>query len=158
MFAHQYPAGFTGCVSKAGLGIGSTADELSTTSPNGAGFDYAIKGIAYHKAESANIDDVPLVLSTQAADTTCLYLVQINAAGTLSVVKGEEVLNTDLVAGNKVLHWPRPTSDDYCPVGAFKVKTVAVTFTAGTTNLDADGVTDTYYDFIGGMPSAPLTS
>ena len=45
-----------------------------------------------------------------------------------------------------------------CPVGAVKVKTVAVTFTLGTTNFDASGVTETWYDFAGGMPTAPLAS
>ena len=157
MFSHQFQNGFTGTLGKAGLGIGSTADELSLAAPNGAGLDYAIDGIAYHLADDASTASIPAVLATQAADTTCLYLVQLDSSGTFSVTKGDEELNTALAAGTRVLHWPKPTAGK-CPIGAFKVKTVAVTYIAGTTNLDAAGVTDTYYDFGGGMPTAPLTA
>jgi hypothetical protein len=158
MQPHIEPRGFTGALSSAGLGIGSTADEISIAAPNGAGVDYAIKGIAYHLADDASVAGVPAALAEQAADTTCLYLVQVDSAGTVSMVKGTEVDNDDLTAETAVLHWPRPSSDAQCPIGAVKVKTVAVTFTAGTTNFSAAGVTDTYYNFAGGMPHVPLTA
>ena len=80
-----------------------------------------------------------------------------NSGGTLSTVKGTEVLNTLTAAGTGVVNWPEPTSGK-CPVGAVKVKTVGVTFTLGTTDFSAANVTETWYDFAGGMPTAPLAS
>ena len=150
-------AGQTACFVKAGLGIGSTAKELSIAAANGAGIDFGIDGYAYHLADDASTASIPAALPLQAADTVCLYLVSVDSAGTLSVTKGTEVLNTEIVAGTTVIQWPEPV-DGKCPIGAVKVKTVAVTFTAGTTDFDASGITDTYYDFLGGMPLAPLTS
>lgn len=149
------PRGFTGCLAKAGLGIAGTTDRLKVTAPNGAGVDFAINGLAYHLADVDNID---ISAAAQAALTTCLYLICVSAAGAVTAVKGTEELNADLDAGKRVLQWPQPTAGT-CPIGAIKVKcTNAATFTLGTTGLDAADVTDTYYDFIGGMPTAPLTS
>jgi hypothetical protein len=152
------PRGFTGCLSKAGLGIGSTPEEISTAAPNGAGFDYAIDGIAYHYADDASVASVPEVtLATQAADTTCLYLVQADTLGALSMVKGVEESNDDLSAGTRVLHWPEPTAGK-CPIGAVKIKTVGTAFVPDVDSLAEAWVTDTYYDFLMGMPTAPLES
>jgi hypothetical protein len=153
----EIPRGFTGCLSKAGLGIAGTADRVKFTAPNGAGTDFAINGIAYHYADGDNVDTG--AAAVQAADTTCLYLICASAAASpaISVVKGEEVLNTETAAGTAAVHWPEPTAGT-CPIGAVKVVTVAVTFTLGTTNFDAAGVTETWYDFAGGMPTAPLAS
>src|SRR5690349_5952018 len=101
----------TVCLSKGGLKIGDGAKTgIATAAPNGAGIDYAIGGILYHKAESAT--NVPLTADTvQAALTKCLYLVQIDSGGTISTKKGTEVLTADLTAGNKVLHWPVPDAN-----------------------------------------------
>lgn len=155
MQAHYEARGATACFSKAGLAEGTNAATIKTAAPNGAGTDYAIDGLAYEKADTDNI--AMTALAVQAADTKCLYLVQIDSAGTVSLVKGDEVLTTDLTNGTKVLQWPRPAAAK-CPIGAIKVATVAVTFTSGTTDLSAAGITATYYDFAGGMPAAPLTS
>lgn len=151
------PRGVTACFSRAGLVIGDGAKTgPAIAAPNGAGIDFAIDGIAYHKADAATV--LPLTAATaQAADTTCIYLIQVDSGGTVSSVKGTEELNADLSAGKRVLHWPEP-ADNKCPIGAVKVKTVAVTFTPGTTALDAAGLTVTYYNFVGGMPQAPLQS
>ena len=161
-FGADVPAnsGFTGCTTKAGLGIAGTADRVKITAPNGAGVDFAINGIAYHVADGDNIDTgVPVntdISAIQAADTVCLYLIQLDSAGAMSVVKGEDVLTTDVTKG-RAIQWPKPTANR-CPIGGVKVATVAVTFTLATTNFDASGVTETWYDFIGGMPNYPQTS
>ena len=155
MFQHNDQRGFTGALSRAGLGIGSTASQVSLAAPNGAGTDYAIGGIAYHKADAASV--AITAAPAQAADTTCLYLVCLDSGGTLSTVKGDDVLNTALNAGTAVIHWPIQPKG-LCAIGAVKVKTVGVTFTAGTTNLNAAGVTATYYNFAAGMPHVPLAS
>ena len=153
-------SGFTGCLSKAGLGIAGTADRMKITAPNGAGIDYAIDGICYHKADGDNLDTgVPVntdISAVQVADSYCLYLAQLDLDGTLSVVKGRDVLTADVNLGQAV-QWPLPTADR-CPIGGVKVVTVAVTFTLGTTDFSAAGVTETWYDMAMGMPSAPQTS
>lgn len=147
-------SGGTMCVGKAGLAEGTNAATIKTAAPNGAGTDYMIDGILYEKADTDNI--AMNALAIQAADTTCIYLVQIDSAGTVTMKKGTEQLNTDLAAGNKFLNWPRADSGK-CPIGAVKVKTVAVTFTNGTTDLSAAGITGTYYD-LATIPSVPLSS
>lgn len=148
--------GATQCYSKAGLAEGTNAATIKINAPNGAGIDYAIDGTAYHKADTDNLAMTPL--AQQAVSTKCLYLVQIDSGGTVSLKKGDEVATADLTAGVAVLNWPLP-DDDNCPIGAVKVATSAsATFTSGTTDLSAAGITATYYDFAGGMPAAPLTS
>jgi len=150
------PRGFTGCLTFVGLGIGSTPEELSLASTVGTGFDYAIDGICYHGDDDASTASIPAVtLDTQAADTTCLWLVQINAGGTVSMVKGTDVLNTDIDNGRVALDWPEPDADN-CPIGAVKVKTVGTAFIPDTDSFAESWVTDVYYNFAGGMPSRPL--
>lgn len=154
MNLNEDPRGGTMCFGKAGLAEGTNAATIKTAAPNGAGTDYAIDGILYEKADTDNIAMDALAL--QAADTTCLYLVSADSAGTITMKKGTEQLNTDLAAGNKVLQWPTPSSGK-CPIGAVKVKTVAVTYTNGTTDLSAAGITATYYDLCA-VPTVPLSS
>lgn len=150
--------GFTGMLCAAGLAIGDGAKTgFGVAAPNGAGLDFGIDGLAYHKAEAAT--NVPLTAGTvQPVLTTCLYLVCIDADGTYVTVQGTPVLNADLDNGTKVLDWPTVPADN-CPVGAVKIKVEnAATFTPGTTALDAGDVTDTYYNFAAGMPTRPLQS
>lgn len=154
----EIPRGFTGCLSKAGLAIGDGAKTgPALAAPNGAGTDFAINGLAYHKADAITV--IPFVAGTVVGLLSkCLFLVQINAAGTVSFVQGTQRTTADLAAGKEVLHWPQPTAGN-CPIGAVKITTASsATFTPGTTALDAANVTATYYDFAGGMPTAPLTS
>ena len=153
------PRNGTACLSRAGLAIGDGAKTgPAIVAPNGAGIDYCIKGLAYHKADAATV--LPLTAAAaQDVSTKCLYLIQINAAGTVSSVKGREVLTADLTAGNDVLEWPMPSDDTQCPIGAVKIETAAATtFTAGTTALDAAGITETYYNICLGVPIEGLTS
>lgn len=147
--------GGTFCLSRAGLAIGSTKSQIAIAAPNGAGVDYAINGLIYHKADAASA--AITAAAVQPVLTTCIYLVSLNASGTVSTVKGEAVLTADLTAGNKVLQWPTPVADT-CPIGAVKVKcTVASTFTAGTTDFDASDLVVTYYNLFA-VPIAPLTA
>lgn len=156
MFTHQEARGATACFAKAGLAEGTNANTIKINAPNGAGIDFAINGIAYHKADTDNI--AVTAHSVQAVSTKCLYLVQIDSSGTVSTKKGTEVLTADLTAGTTVLQWPTPDANK-CPIGAYKIETDgSTTFTNNTTDLGAAGITDTYYDFAGGMPNAPLTA
>ena len=147
--------GGTFCWSKAGLAEGSNANTIKTAAPNGAGTDFSIDGILYHKADTDNI--AMTALPVQAAVTKCLYCVQIDADGAVSLKKGTEVLTADLTAGKDVLHWPLPDAGK-CALGFIKVETQSTaTFTSGTTDLGAANIVDTYYDTFA-VPAAPLTS
>lgn len=149
--------GGTFCLSKAGIAIGGTdTATLAIAAPNGAGVDFAINGVAYHKADAA--DALALTAATtQAVLTKCIYLICLNASGTLSSVKGTEQLVTDLTAGTAVLQFPEAVADT-CPIGYITVSLASTaTFTAATTGLDAANVTDAYFDLVA-VPAAPLTS
>lgn len=147
-------SGKTGCLSKAGLSLATDKNDIQIAAPNGAGVDFMINGIMYHKADTDNI--VMTALTAQAADTTCLYLVQLDSDGTLSVKKGTEQLSAD-IGDNLAVQWPAPDADN-CPIGGYKVSTTSVTFTNGTTDLDASGVETDFFDFALGLPEKPETS
>lgn len=145
--------GFTGTFGSAGLAEGTNANTFKIDTAE-AGVMYAINGLAYHKADTDNIAFT--THAAQAALTTCVYLVQIDSGGTISTKKGNEELNADLAAGKVALHFPEPDADR-CALGAIKVKCEnAATFTAGSTDLGASDVTDTYYNFALGGPARPL--
>lgn len=143
------------CYSSAGLAEGTNAATIKTAAPNGAGTDFAINGFAYHKADTDNI--AVTAHAAQAALTKCLYLVQIDSAGTISTKKGNEELVTDLANGSKGLHWPLP-DDSKVAIGGYKVALAnAATFTNGTTDHSATDVTVSYFNFAGGMPVGALS-
>ena len=156
MNLNELPRGGTCCFSKAGLVISSTPANIGIAAPNGAGVDFAINGIMYHKADAADV--AMTAAAAQGLLSTCLYLVCLDSSGTLSTVKGTAKLNADLTAGNAVLDWPTPAADT-CPIGAVKVQTLTSgNFTAGTTALTpAATLAVTYYDLFT-IPVSPLTS
>ena len=143
----RHNAGFTGVLSKAGLDEGTNAQTIKIAAPNGAGVDYAINGIAYHKADTDNI--AMTALPVQAAYTACLYLVLIDSAGTVSISKGTAVA----VGSDDALVWPNYDRSVYCALGGFMVVNAGSTFTCGTTVL---GSLETWYDFAAGGPAAGL--
>lgn len=148
-------SGQTACFSSAGLAEGTNDATIKIVAPNGAGIDYAIDGLAYHKADTDNI--AVTAHAQQAQLTSCLYLVQITSGGTVSTKKGNEELTADLGI-TASLQWPMP-DDNNCPIGGYKIATASgYTFTNGTTDHGATGITDTYYNFAGGMPLAPITA
>lgn len=145
--------GGTLCVTQAGLKIstGGSAEKVEIAASNGAGIDFAIDGIMYHLADA---DELAMTAADEQADLyTCLYLICLNSAGTLSTVKGIAVLTTDLTAGSHTLKWPTPAADT-CPIGAVKIINSGAAFTAGTTALT--GIS-TFYDLVA-VPTSPLTS
>lgn len=147
------PRGVTACFSSAGLAEGTNPATIKIAAPNGAGIDFAIDGIGYHKADTDNIAVTAHAL--QADLTSCLYLVQIDSAGTVSTKKGNEELTANVTADSKALFWPEP-DDARCPIGGYRIDNSGGTFTNGTTDLGAVTVTDTHYNFVGGMPQAPV--
>lgn len=135
----------TQCFSTAGLAEGTAAGTFQIATA----ITYSIDGVRYAKAIT---DDIAFTAAAvQATDTNCIYLVCINAAGTVSTVKGTAV------AAASAASFPAPTAGT-CPIGAIHVATAsAATFTAGTTDLGAANVTDTYINFVGANPAQGVT-
>jgi hypothetical protein len=123
------------CLGAAGLDEGTNAATIKTVNA----IDYAIDGILYSKAATDNI--AMNALAAQADLTDCMYLVTIDASGTVVLVKGNAV-----AAGGDCELPDLP--DGYCAIGAIKIALSGGTFTSGTTDLSGTGVTATYYDFM----------
>lgn len=118
---------------KAALAEGTDAATIKTT----VATYYTIDGVVYTKAATDNI--AISAGAEQAVSTYCLYLVSINAAGTVAVTKGTAVA-TDTATLPAL-----PASS--AALGYFKIATDgATTYTAGTTDNGAAGITDTYVD------------
>lgn len=131
----------------AGLAIhGTTKSHMLTANQSVVSFD----GIQSVVAAVADI--TPTALAQQAAGTTCMYLHCVTATGTASQVKGTEVNSAQLAVGNVQLKYPRPAKNTVA-IGGYKVVTVGVTFTNGTTDFDASGVTTTFNSFSGRVPT-----
>jgi hypothetical protein len=120
----------------AQLAEGTNAGTIKTT----AATDFNINGYTYTKAATDNI--TVTAGAAQADLTTCLYLVTIETDGDVVVTKGTE----QITGSGKDLLWPA-IPDNSAVLGAIKVVTSGATFTAGTTDLGAGTVTDTYYNF-----------
>lgn len=149
--------GLTMCLSKAGVKIGNSDTKDVDIVGGGAetGVHFAINGLLYYKADAADI--AITAAAVQATLTSCIYLICLNASGTLSTVKGTEVLTADITAQKKVLTFPQPVVNT-CVIGYVRVDVATgYTFTAGTTDFDASGITDTFVD-LATLPVTPLTS
>ncbi len=88
----------------------------------------------------------------QPAAKTAIYVVALNAGGTVAIVQGgyagqeyQNVFNKEERVTSTGACPPLPAG--YVAIGALKVATGAsTTFTPGTTLLDAAGITVTYFD------------
>ena len=147
------PRGGTFCKGNAGLAIGDGAKTgPAIVGKDSLGLTYCIDGIDYYKDDAAAV--CPLTAAAvQAVSTTCMYLIQIDADGTVTSVKGTEVAT----GGDDALYIP-PAAAGKCPIGAVKIVTDSThTFTPGTTALDAAGITETYYNLTP-VPVNPFTA
>lgn len=118
-----------------GLAEGTNANTLQTANA----IDFVIDGVVYTKAATDNI--AMTACAEQAISTYCMYLVTLDAAGALTVTKGTELATDTAVLPS------RPA--DEAVIGAFKIATDgSTTFTSGTTDLGAVGITETYYDLM----------
>jgi len=144
------------CLSKAGLKIGnSDTKDVDIAAPNGAGVDFCINGVLYHKADAA---DIALTAGhTIEDDEYAIILVLLDADGDLTSVMGDTASLAGVTAGPEQIHFPTPTADT-CPIGYIKVlNETGSDFVSGTTALDTSGITDTYVDLFS-VPVSPLTS
>lgn len=129
----------TQCLQSGALAEGTNAATIKTTAIT----YYTIAGKFYAKAIT---DNIALTAATaQVALSKCCYLICINAAGTVSSVKGTDSLTASGVAPSI----PAPTAGT-CPIGVLQVTVAnAATFTAGTTDLSATDVTGVFANLVG---------
>lgn len=126
--------------------------------------EYAINGKINTKAITATIDlsaatmydsagNQLAAIDAQTAAYDCAYGLIINAAGTVSVVKGEEVATGGSVVLPDV---PDSLKDTHVMFAALKVVNTTNAFTLGTTKASATGVTFTHYNLSGAVPGITL--
>lgn len=149
------------CFSKATLAINAaSAATIRTTGTT----TYTVNGIFYtkaalsaqsfaatHRADGAAVTTADPQY-VQPINTTVIYVVALNAAGTVAIVQGsfagqQMTYGSDIskvvTMGGGVPTLPA----GYTAIGAVKIATNGVaTFTPGTTALDAAGLTVTYFD------------
>jgi hypothetical protein len=118
-----------------GLAKGVASCTLKTT----ADINYFLYNSQFIKSAT---NGIPMTAcAEQAVSTFCYYLVSVNMAGTITSTKGTD----------NAYSLPAPPSGNTA-IGAFKVGTDAShTFTSGTTDLAATGITASYFDIDCGM-------
>lgn len=79
----------------------------------------------------------------QAADTTCYYVFTIDTSDNVRAYK----------QADDIAEYPAIPESGEAPFAVLKVVTVGVTFTLGTTDYDASGVTSTFTD-VRNVPAA----
>ncbi len=156
--------GMTGPVGKAGLtGISGAATTYSTAA---AGFSYAVRGKAATKAQvsggaTPTTDAYTGAAITLTANKARSVVWMVNAAGTVRVAAGPIV---DLDSGGAYMDAPVfPNIDENidCPFAYTLHKagsTTVGTWTFGSSNWNATGLTHTVVDVIFGLPDRPQTS
>lgn len=155
------------CLTKSTLAINlGGAATVKTTSA----ITYLVGGLIYTKAALAaqsiavthDEDGIAvangLAAYVQPINTTVIYVIALNAAGTVAVVQGSyagqvQSYPDDLSRVNTGAGGVPSEPEGYTAIGAIKVVTNGVaTFTPGTTALDAAGLTVTYHD-VGILPA-----
>lgn len=122
------------CNQKAGLAAGTTTSKVKSANS----VEYSINGKLYSKAASDPLDTP--TGSDQGSDSKALYLFSLDSGGNVTCTQSE------IVGSSETVHWPDLPSDQ-APIGGIKVVTNSTTtFSPGSTNLGASGVTTTYYD------------
>jgi hypothetical protein len=129
----------------AGLAEGTNANTFKTSNI----LHYVINGRSYVKAATDNIAFAAhssSALVALAAKKTAVFFFLINAAGTITVIQGTtSPATTEQDYVSRGIDWPHVA--DNAVIGALKIQTNnAATFTAGSTDLGATDVVDTFYD------------
>lgn len=130
----------------AGLAEGTNANTFQIANV----LHYQIGGRAYRKAITDNIAFAAGSFSAfvaQSAQKLCAYFFHIDSAGAVTVQQSAQVANNQAVGYRAgAFEWPSEVEGLAC-IGALVVDTRnAATFTAGSTDLGAADVTDTFYN------------
>jgi hypothetical protein len=114
-------------------------------------------GPSVYQAAAGGVQSVNGSFTGGVNGSTRIYLICLDTAGAVSIVPGPIVNSADLAAGRASLQFP----DDpigVCPTAALRIAlTAGTTFTPGSTDLSASGVTATFYN-LADVPANPLTA
>lgn len=136
-----------------GLAEGTNANTYQTANT----ITYVTDGVFRSKGATNNVA-FSAGHATVPVSSSCLYLVCLDSGGNFSTVAGRAVPTADVTAGFRALEWPAPPVGDIAVVGAIRVDTNAsATFTPGSVDLSASGITDVFYDLFA-VPTRPLTA
>ena len=136
-----------------GLAEGTNANTYQTANT----ITYVTDGVFRSKGATNNVA-FSAGHATVPVSSSCLYLVCLDSGGNFSTVAGRAVPTADVTAGFRALEWPASPVGDIAVVGAIRVDTNAsATFTPGSVDLSASGITDTFYDLFA-VPTKPLTA
>jgi hypothetical protein len=140
----QINSGFQS-LTAAGVAEGTNANTYKTTNT----LAYTINGVFKSKAATDNVAFTSGI-GTVPPSSAALYAVWIDTSGNFSNTRGPVVDAADPCPV------PTQTTANVALVGLIKVVTSsAATFTPGSTDLSATGVTDTFFD-CSVMPGAAL--
>lgn len=132
----------TRCHTGGTLAVKATGDpDFKTTTT----INYGIGGVLYTKGAAATIDASGAGITSageiQASGTYAAYLFTLDASGSFDIIKGDDATTAALA----LAALPEiPASE--CAVGMAVIANTTNSFTLGTTNTDATGVTVTCYD------------
>ena len=117
---------------------------------------FTIDGVFKSKAATDNLT-FSAGHTTVPVSSSVLFLVCINAAGTVSTVQGKIVLTAGVTAGTTPLEYPEVPAD-VAAIGYVRIDTSAsVPFVPGTSDLSLSGITDTWGDLMV-VPSKPIVA
>ena len=163
-------SGFTAGLSSGAWAEGTNANTIKST----ATVTFVIDGRFYSKSATDNIaisyagpsvyqaaaggvQSVNGGFTGGANGSTRLYLVCLDTSGNVSIVPGQIVDSAELAAGRIALMFP-DAPNGVCPVAAMRVAlTAGTTFTPGSTDLSAAGVTGSFIN-LASVPANPLTA
>lgn len=141
----------------AGLAEGTNANTFKTSNI----LHYLIDGRTYVKAATDNIafaaeTALTSAFAAQAAKTVAVYFFFIDSAGTITVSQGTSYAATTEVGYlSRAIDWPQVAAK--ACIGAMKIQcNNSATFTAGSTDLGATDVVDTFYN-VGTDYGVPIT-
>lgn len=135
------------CLASAGLAEGTNANTIQIAN----NITYLIDGEFKSKAATNNIAMVTPTgapaYKTQAINTTALYSVYIDGAGTVYVKQGDSLLSAAIAAGDAKLQYAAPERS-MALLGFVKIVTNgSTTFTPASVDLSASGITATYLQY-----------
>ncbi len=143
------------CLTSAGLAEGTNANTYQIV----RAFDARINGRAIRKGATDNIAFAAFTgtsLAAQSAGTIAAYFFMMDAAGTVTVIQSAIRVRPGLAAYEAGV-WEWPDRDNFVCIGALTVRTNGTaTFTAGSTDLGATDVVDTFIDAVPNVTAKPI--
>lgn len=163
-------SGLTMALNSGGLAEGTAANSIQIATAinyiiDGRFYSKAItddiaisySGPAVYQAAAGGVQNVNGSFTGGVNGSTRIYGIYLSTAGAVSILPGPIVDSAELAAGRVALNWPDVPAG-VCPIGGLRIAlTAGTTFTPGSTDLSASGVTDTFYN-LADMPANPLTA